>query len=460
MASSILGDAEVAEWLHWTEVSSEVQRLASFSMIHFPSPGSPGSAWRTFLTGSLGLPAAVVLVGAGMACLTLFLLRRVHIKATTGSSRLPWITFVLVCTATLACFAAGIYFCVTEWQKGYTLASSYLAAATIDAKKSEQIAEALNITGHSFTNNLDRLYVECPKSTHQTLQASVEEVKNEVVKYLVAVQAFSNSLQGISDKISLLEQYSRSIGIFVDSCVSSTATILAVCYICIVLVIFLAEFSGPTCIRRCSCLQLPCLGAACIAPAVLLVALGSAMELSIGVMSSAFCINADNITLDYAEDSFGITSTGFNLTRHYITGHGQNPALRDLGLIQVAAQSCVEWVQTYGSPIARSCPKWDLANMSQNLRLLQGSVVEAVNLLEPANVYPYYRSTVHDVICGTSVSQTIWAVLFQLILGFVCLPLLACSASCLLDSLNAERHSSHGFDLLSTEDDEKGWCSS
>merc|ERR1712224_576182 len=119
--------------------------------------------------------------------------------------------------------------------------------------------------------------------------------------------------------------------------------------------------------------------------------------------------------------------------RHYITGQGHNPALRDLGEIQASAQSYTQWVQTYGAPIAKSCPKWDLANISQDLRTLQGSVVEAVNLLEPSNVYPYYRSTVHDVICGTSVSQMIWSVLFHLLLGFIILPLLACSASCLLD---------------------------
>eukprot|EP00931_Biecheleriopsis_adriatica_P048398 TRINITY_DN27958_c0_g1_i1.p1 TRINITY_DN27958_c0_g1~~TRINITY_DN27958_c0_g1_i1.p1 ORF type:complete len:486 (-),score=76.24 TRINITY_DN27958_c0_g1_i1:7-1431(-) len=443
--------AEDEDWVHHTQVSNWVRLLADWGS-NFPDPGTGHSGWQGFLAGSLSLPIVLIVLGAITAAVTLFVLCRVHIKASAPQGRHPWMHFAMICMATLALFVVGMYFCLVEGNKGYMLASSELASAGGDVRTAKDMAEALNISGGSVGQNLDRLYSQCPASTHQFLKASVQGLQSDIADFMRAVWSFSSRLQGLPEQLASVEGQSRAIGTFVDWCLSMPILSLGVCYVGVGSIVAIAESGHPKWIRRCSCLQLPCLGAFCVAPAVLLVAFVSAMELAVGVMSSAFCTRADNITLSYARDTFGIDSDGFNLTRHYVTGKGPNPALRDLSIVKASIASSISWVETYGPAVVRSCPSWDIRNVSTNLQTLQISMGEAERLLQPSHVYSYYRSTVHDAICGTAVPELGWLVMFQLLLGLVCLPALACAASCLLDTLIAEKNG-YAFDPLGAEED-------
>ncbi|CAE8646349.1 unnamed protein product, partial [Polarella glacialis] len=287
------------DWVHVAKAGNWVSLLSGWAA-EFPSAGSSDSDWQTFLVQSLELPVILSLAGAAIAAATLWALCRCHMRARTASP--PWILFLLVCLGTLACFVTGIYLCAVEGQRGFHLASSNLALAAEHATAAQAMAEDLNISGTSFVRNLDRLYVECPKSTHEFLRGSVMELKVEVSGYLDSVARYASSLQGVPEQLALAEQQSHSVDAFVSLCLGLPIAVVSLCYMTIGLLVAVAECSGAKCARRCSFFQLPCVGATCVAPAVLLVALVSAMELSVGIVSSAFCSDADVLTLAYAED--------------------------------------------------------------------------------------------------------------------------------------------------------------
>lgn len=353
----------------------------------------------------------------------------------------------------LLCFLVAAYFCVVEGQKGYPLATLNLGAAVADAQAAGEAASVLNASGHAFISHLNVLYDVCPAGTYKFLGEWVRQMKVEVNRYNAAVHTYASCMDGFPAQLSSVEKMSSSVGIVMDCCLSLPVLLFAVCHIGIGLVIVQAECPGPKWLRRCSCLHIPFVGATCVAPAVLLVAVAAATELSVGVMSSAFCADADNITLSYAEEALGPSSHGFDLARHYVTGLGPNVALRHLGVAQASIDSCNRWVETYTAPIAHACPSLNLSNASHDLHSMKSHVQRAMRLLEPAHVYPLYRSTVHDAICGTSVTELSWVVMFQLLLGFLCLPALSCAASCLLDSLVVERELGHAFSRLGHGDE-------
>jgi len=179
------------------------------------------------------------------------------------------------------------------------------------------------------------------------------------------------------------------------------------------------------------------------------------VELSLGILTSAFCVDADGITLGWAEEDFGLEKRGpSQLVRYYLTGDGENPALAHIDTAQRRISSCLQWVENYKAEVERACPQWQAWAMNQNLVAVEGSLNQSKALLLPANIYPYYHQTVHNIVCGSTVSGLGWLVIFQAMLGLICLPALACTASCLLESLMTERRMGHGFDLLQQDEQE------
>lgn len=175
-----------------------------------------------------------------------------------------------------------------------------------------------------------------------------------------------------------------------------------------------------------------------------------AFELGFTAMTSAFCENPKLVTLSYSEAAFGHESPQLILSQQYLDDATANVALNDLKVIENHYTLWQEWVGTYGEAIQRSCPAWDAANVSSNVQTMHAGLQTSLGILEPEYLYPYYSYTVEDLLCGSSISKITVLMIFQLCLGLVGLPVLACSASCFLDSLLVERK---GFDLLSQEDD-------
>jgi len=180
---------------------------------------------------------------------------------------------------------------------------------------------------------------------------------------------------------------------------------------------------------------------------VLLVLVAGA-ELSLGIQLSAFCRDPDSAMVQYAEEAFGAGSHGSNLTRYYVAGQGANQALLDLSRAEGQVHSSVAWMLKYREAIQRTCPEWQPWNVTMHLRAVLFSLSETRRLLGPTHVYAHYRAAVHEFGCRNTVSGLGWLVVCQVLMALVALPALACTASCLLKGLTAERELGHRFDLL------------
>lgn len=71
-------------------------------------------------------------------------------------------------------------------------------------------------------------------------------------------------------------------------------------------------------------------------------------------------------------------------------------------------------MRQYSDITATSCPHWKMqAATIQNLEVVQISMDQAWALLAPGHVYSYYKSIVHDMVCGSMPARLMFAVLLQ-----------------------------------------------
>merc|ERR1712217_231946 len=154
----------------------------------------------------------------------------------------------------------------------------------------------------------------------------------------------------------------------------------------------------------------------------------------------------------YAGAKFGLGSIEFNMTRYYITGEGPNPALKSLKYSHALIESCYEFFRDYQDDFEKMCPQWAPTNVTVDLLIAWGGSEQCDRLLGPANIYPYYHSAVHEIICGSAVSNLGWLIFFQVLVGMLCLPVVTCMASWFLVGVTAERENFRGFSLVSQEE--------
>ena len=315
------------------------------------------------------------------------------------------------------------------------------------------MADALEISTSSFGHNLDRLYSECPATTHEFLGPSITQRKRELEVGRAALARLEGMLQGLPNLLDTLVHASRSLVVSLAGLQILSLVSLIVCLASAGLVVFLAESSGPKLAKRCSCCQLPCLASVLFAPVLILVAGCAAAELFLAVFSSAMCRQPELAVLNFAQGELG-TSPALNLTMEYLHNESTNGAVDSLQVLHTQLSSLDEWVITYGEAIERSCPAWNVANVSQNLRAMIAELQTAKAFLDPTRVSPQWIR-LHDLLCNAGISDLIRLILINLLLGLLCLPLLACGVSCLLEHLVAERGPGgvgYVFNLLSTED--------
>ena len=344
-------------------------------------------------------------------------------------------------------------FCIMYSSQGFGEASLLLSSLASEAWKVSDMADALGISMHSFGQNLDRLYSECPSTTHEFLAASIAERKHEIEESRVALARLVGMLQGLPDLLAGLLDKSQVLTGSLTWCQILPLAGLIVCQVCAGMLVFIAEYSGPKFAKRCNCFQLPCLASSLFVPVLVLVATCAAAELLLAVFSSAMCSRPESALLNYVREELG-DSPAFNLTEQYVHNETSNGAVDNLHLLHSQLLSWDEWVATYGGAIERSCPDWNAANVSQNLRSMIAELRTAGDIMQPARMTQEWTH-LRELVCSTGVSDLGKLVLTNLLLGLLCLPLLACGLSCLLEHLVAERASGgpwYAFNLLSTED--------
>mmetsp|Transcript_36549 Transcript_36549/g.104001 ORF Transcript_36549/g.104001 Transcript_36549/m.104001 type:complete len:494 (+) Transcript_36549:64-1545(+) len=421
----------------------------------FPPPRSSHEDWQGFFDGSLGLPWAIVAIGVISAIAHPLVQHCCHPKWRSRYDGAPWRSLTVVAVATLVCWLVTVVLGFRAHRVSFSAATTILQRAADDVVLVSKLAEGLNVSCAEVVQDLSRLHAACPLEVRDMLSSSVDNIIQQVSGYVQDMRGVNATLAGIAESIAAIDEITAEVGATVGACLAVPAVLVVLCCGAIATTVAIVDKANAHCAERCHRCELPCLGAFCVAPAMLLVSAVAAAELAVGIFSGGFCLEVDETVLRYAEASLGPESDGYALSKYYLAGDGPNPALRRLSKAQVEIFDAVQWVRHYGDVTATSCPQWGReANTILSLETVQYSMNELRALLAPSHVYPFYQVAVHEIVCGSMPPRMAGAAFFQVLLGLVCLPALLYMAGCVTDGLIEERSALHGlhkFEALAQE---------
>lgn len=446
-------------WVRQYQASGWVRALSHLAA-DFPAPGASEDVWHAFIGSSLKLPGTVLAVAAVVALAIPMVMCLCHPRLRSHKGGPPLTHLICACCVTLACLGAAASLTLSANGASFGTATWQLNRAGQDVAMASKQADALNASGIAVVRDLQSIKTGCPPATWEFVGDSVANIVHEVEGYIAEVGDVDRVLAELPHRLAALEATAGVAGRMVSWCLALPwALVLASCA-AIAVTVAVVEHSGKRCATRCEKCELPCLGLGCVAPAMFLVSAVAAAELSLSILSSSFCGAADETALRYAKATFGDGSGGFNMTRYYLQGQGDNPALAHLDYAEGRVGVALNWVRRYGRQIDRTCPQWGLeTSVVLNLQNVLNSINETEALLAPSNIYAYYQATVHETVCGDNVSGLAYAALLQLTLGLICLPALICTASCVIEGFIEERslvHGIHNFDPLTQDDCDDG----
>lgn len=439
--------AEASSWSHFFASLGE----------EFPPAGSSQASWEQFEHEAYKVPGLLVVLGACTAVLLPMVLCCCPPlgKYSRGArGRPPFGGFGLSLVLTLACLIVGLVANVRLGGRSLSMAKKEMLQATSDIWKAKRYTAVLTRSGGAVLQDLGLMYDACPREAQDYLGNSVSGIESSVRKYNKVALHLADAVVSLPQRLVDAQQAGISMGNEYSWQIAFPSFVLvAIASGVITAAVAIQECAGPKVARRCERCQMPLVSFVVVAPVVVLLCVVASMELKLGIEMSAYCQDADAITLQYAAQEFGEDSPGINMTRYYVTGKGSNEALQRLNVATDDISYCIEWMHRYRVIIEKTCPLWRPWNVTVNLQAVLISLNETGRLLQPAQVYGHYDAVVHDFVCGSAISGLGWIVVSQVSLALLFLPVLTCSAGFLLRGLTLEREMGHRFDLLAQDEE-------
>jgi len=429
-----------------TYVANGWVRFFSGYALEFPPPGSAEDVWHTLFAGSLGLPLLVLVVGSVASVALPVVLYCCHPKVRSSTGGPPTALLAGACVLTISCLLASA--CVSSWTNNDSLSvfawqMTHLGA---NVELAGKLAMALNHSGVAVIEDLERMKTDCPQGIRDYLGESVDAIVSDVSGYIVAVDGMRGTLTQVPQKIDSLKEQAVLASNFLGWCLAVPWVLSFLSCCAIAITVAIVEKSGRRMASRCQGCELPCLSTGCVAPAMCTISFVGAGFLLASILTSGFCEVATETTLSYAQQSFGNGSKTYSMTEYYLAGNGHNPVQTDLLVAESQVSRAIEWVKRYADIIAASCPQWKAEGDSiLNLETVQYTINQTETLLAPEHIYPFYHALVNEMVCGSAVAGMTLAAMLQLFVGLVCLPLLICAASCVIETLVEERSLLHGI---------------
>ncbi|CAK9028907.1 Chaperone protein dnaJ 10 [Durusdinium trenchii] len=198
------------------------------------------------------------------------------------------------------------------------------------------MSAALNISSGSFQHNLDRLYTECPNTTHEFLGDSVTARKQEAREAQDTALVLLKQLSGIPQWLTQRTKDCHTPN-------SKLETLMPALQL-------LPLTQGNDGLVRQAYFHSPFCMALVVADLMTFFRRQQWQTLSLRLSFP------DHLTLprSYADVAFGHGSPTSNLTRQFLDKESAVMALKDMKVIPR--------VGTYGDAIQRSCPTWDALN--------------------------------------------------------------------------------------------------
>lgn len=394
----------------------------------FPAPGSSESseAFRHFALACAG--GATVLALTGAIAAVGVLLRSCCCFGRRAQRVQPSVK-PLTCAGfmTLALTFAGMFAYLLVGHKGVDLTMDSVGRAVSDVSSAAEQGRTLSALGEEASVALNSTIPKCKGSAQPFLQ----QFQKQLETYRELVGQYNNDMQDIPEQLRHLHSSLNEVSeLGMYSLVAPLALVLLCCFAIVLVACATRSTRGS---GRCSNCCIRSLGPVLFAPAILIVGAATAVEFGFGLAFASFCKDADTNALTYLQH-FGGNVT-YNVSRYYISDVGTNPLLDQLHEANETTLRLQMAVNQFGGHVVDVCPDAGLAvkNISATLEAVHAPLSQVDHLLSPAHVYPLYKMAVHEDACQTVVSGLAWLVLFQYVVGIVCLPTLTCMADKFLE---------------------------
>lgn len=405
---------EATWWVHF------LQQLGP----DFPSPDASEAEWKRFVLKCIIAPAIVLAVGVVVSFCVLCCVcscssgdrRRARQRSSVPTSCAGLLALLLIVVGT-----------IVYWQTGTRAAQTaeeQLDRAYGDASTAQQQGVTLQTLGADILSDLDSIAPACPESARDIVKSQVDPVRDQIKSYTTEVDRFVTDIQPMPGKLAQVkdkgEDATRVIAV---GLLLPMALVLVSCF-SVVLAVCLTRTGR--CAGFCVCF----LGPLLLVPTILVLTVAAAVQLQVGIVASSFCENADTNAVDYVGHVAGNQSLAYELSRYYIIGQGNNSLLEELRGASQELQSAQVKTQQFGALLGQYCPDWKrLPQLMGSLEQAQVSIQKGEALLAPSNVFPYYEQAVREDACKTVIVGLGWLVLFQVLVGLLCLPLVTCYAT-------------------------------
>jgi len=173
----------------------------------------------------------------------------------------------------------------------------------------------------------------------------------DITEILEEALRYASFLQVVPERVSMAEQIvhtTRRWAVFALVLPMVTAFLVAIAVSFDVLV---AQMRARRRAQRCLCCGIS-FAPLCVAG----VALCAAGELSLGILGSSMCADADAIVLRGASAAFGNKSAMLNFTTFYTAGLGKNPATAQLESIEAGILTVIVVMRKIKQKALKSCP--------------------------------------------------------------------------------------------------------
>lgn len=289
----------------------------------------------------------------------------------------------------------------------------------------------LNETGTTLNNKFEAMAHGCPwNPLMMKLGGLLHKATSSFVDNIVSTEATITELNEIVPSIPETMQTYRSLLVWIP-----LIPLLLVTVACLLMLV------GVLCTRYCSNPSLhgtPTFHGLMTAGSLLLVGvmivliLVVAVQLAFNVALSSICANIDDTTVQLAGAiKVHNSSIVSNIARFYIKGDIYNPLHQVLELAKVYFDEVVYFykkIRWLFKASAISCHDMREIEMDNIAKEIKSVVHNVTKLLDAKNLYPYWKNTSQDIVCGRITGQLSVLILVQFIAGFLLFPLSICLA--------------------------------
>jgi len=344
-----------------------------------------------------------------------------------------------LCWASLAFTFTAIGLVLFLWTAaggGHSAGASVVHAIN-DTNAMSQSTSLLNMSAASIVSDLANITSSC--NLQPALAGQISEYSAQIQQAAAEVSSLHSNASLASSKLEDLQKNGGVEGLWAFFMAVLAVPLVLTTMVCAVMLLVLFSTS---CMRRGSscakCEDIVCfkIGSIGLAITVLAMAWLTSCQFAAGIALSSYCSDFDVNTLEVLEVEIG-PSTEFyrqngpdiwNVSNYYIAADRSNPFMEKLSSIRSLLGEASQELPVLEVALQFTCPgvASTVAHIGHHLEVANEQANTTAGILEPTNVYQYYSDARHQL-CGPIIDGLGWVALFQVLVGMLCLPFLACT---------------------------------